>query len=203
MRIETWKLIPAHLFPRLPCHQTNKPTLFTWEFVAPYLDPAAVFRTLNDIAALSGPGAAGAAPVSMCVFDYIYVDLLKNNAGYVGGREFAMGVKAVNEPARWGLPNTSGNYEALFKDCSVPMKVTEKWLPADLEGAYLARKDGSLLCHSYGFYCIIQVRYRLFIASLLFFSCLPCQQSHASSSFLVLTLLPSPSHAFSSFPLAH
>ena len=55
------------------------PTLFVWEFVAPYLPPEAVLDVLQTVRARCAAG-------SSIIFDYVLADLMESDT--IGAREF-------------------------------------------------------------------------------------------------------------------
>lgn len=74
----------------------GKPTLFIWEGVTPYLDPAAVKDTLCKI--------ASTAKGSVVAFDYFTTEVLESNALIM--RSIRASLSAGGEPLKFGVDST-------------------------------------------------------------------------------------------------
>jgi methyltransferase (TIGR00027 family) len=81
----------------------NKPTLFLWEGVTPYLDRAAVEDTLRKI--------AGTAKGSVLAFDYFTTEVLESQALYL--RIVRTSLQAGGEPLKFGIDSTPPSSERL------------------------------------------------------------------------------------------
>jgi methyltransferase (TIGR00027 family) len=81
----------------------NKPTLFLWEGVTPYLDRAAVEDTLRKI--------AGTAKGSIIAFDYFTTEVLESQALYL--RIVRTSLRAGGEPLKFGIDSTPPSSERL------------------------------------------------------------------------------------------
>lgn len=119
----------------------QKRTLWTWEFVAPYLTPEAVSNTVNEIHRVS-------KKTSMFAFDYCY----KNYETYHGGAGLHRAVVQSGEAIFWTLG---------------PGSTMKRWLmnhgfqhgfefgPKELETQYLVNKKTGRSYRSFGFYAIV------------------------------------------------
>ena len=81
----------------------DKPALFLWEGVTPYLDRAAVEDTLRKI--------AGAAQGSVLAFDYITTEVLESQSLYL--RAVRASLRAGGEPLKFGIDSTPPSSERL------------------------------------------------------------------------------------------
>lgn len=81
----------------------NKPALFLWEGVTPYLDKAAVEDTLRKI--------AGTAKGSIIAFDYFTTEVLESQALYL--RIVRASARASGEPFKFGIDSTPPSSERL------------------------------------------------------------------------------------------
>ncbi|HEV2663829.1 MAG TPA: SAM-dependent methyltransferase [Blastocatellia bacterium] len=81
----------------------DKPALFLWEGVTPYLDRAAVEDTLRKI--------AGAAQGSVLAFDYITAEALESQSLYL--RAVRASLRAGGEPLKFGIDSTPPSSERL------------------------------------------------------------------------------------------
>jgi methyltransferase (TIGR00027 family) len=83
----------------------NKPTLFLWEGVTPYLDRAAVEDTLRKI--------AGTASGSVVAFDYFTTEVLESRA--LSLRLVRASLQAGGEPLKFGIDSTPPSSERLVE----------------------------------------------------------------------------------------
>ncbi len=93
---------------------TNKPALFLWEGVIPYLDREAVEDTLCKI--------AGTAKGSVVAFDYITTEPLKSQGLY--WRYARAGTRAGGEPLKFGIdstPPSSQRLAELLQSCGLSL----------------------------------------------------------------------------------
>ncbi len=81
----------------------NKPALFLWEGVTPYLDRAAVEDTLRKI--------ASTATGSIIAFDYFTTEVLESQALLM--RSVRASLKAGGEPLKFGIDSTPPSSERL------------------------------------------------------------------------------------------
>ncbi|HEX8437139.1 SAM-dependent methyltransferase [Archangium sp.] len=81
----------------------DKPTLFLWEGVTPYLDRAAVEDTLRKI--------AGTAQGSILAFDYLTTEVLESRSLYL--RTVRASLRAGGEPLKFGIDSTPPSSERL------------------------------------------------------------------------------------------
>jgi methyltransferase (TIGR00027 family) len=81
----------------------DKPTLFLWEGVTPYLDRAAVEDTLRKI--------ASTAPGSILAFDYLTTEVLESRS--LSLRTVRASLQAGGEPLKFGLDSTPPSSERL------------------------------------------------------------------------------------------
>lgn len=72
-------------------------TVFLWEGVTPYLDAAAVDRTLEFVRSCSAPG-------SVVVFDYILRSVVEGGCTLRGAQKEADKMRKTDEPLVFGIP---------------------------------------------------------------------------------------------------
>lgn len=92
----------------------DKPALFLWEGVTPYLDRAAVEDTLRKIASL--------APGSVVAFDYFTTEVLASPSLYL--RLVRASLRAGGEPLKFGLDSTPpvrAQLVALLQGCGLAL----------------------------------------------------------------------------------
>lgn len=94
---------------------TDRPTLFLWEGVTPYLDRATVEDTLRTI--------AGVAQGSVIAFDYFTTEVLDSRALYL--RMVRASLRAVGEPLTFGIdshPPARERLAGLLQVCGLVLK---------------------------------------------------------------------------------
>lgn len=92
----------------------DKPALFLWEGVTPYLDRTAVERTLHKIATM--------AHGSVIAFDYITTDVLESQSLYL--RMVRASLRAGGEPLKFGIDSTPparAQVVALLQACGLSL----------------------------------------------------------------------------------
>jgi O-methyltransferase involved in polyketide biosynthesis len=104
----------------------NKPALFLWEGVTPYLNRAAVEDTLRKI--------AGTAKGSFIAFDYVTTEVLESQALYL--RIVRASLQAGGEPLKFGIDSTppaSERLADLLRACGLSL-VDQQTLGQETEG---------------------------------------------------------------------
>ena len=119
---------------------SNKRTLWTWEFVSPYLTPEAVSSTFESIWKVSEPS-------SLLAYDYCY----KNFESYHGGAGLHRAIVQSGEALYWTVaPGKMRNFLAKHN-----LALEEEYGPADLERDYLTNAETKVAYRSFGFYAIV------------------------------------------------
>ncbi|PMR75825.1 class I SAM-dependent methyltransferase [Billgrantia endophytica] len=93
----------------------DKPSLFLWEGVTPYLDRAAVEDTLRKI--------AGCARGSVIAFDYFTTEVLESQSLHL--RVVRASLQAGGEPLKFGIdstPPTSDHLAELLQSCGLTLR---------------------------------------------------------------------------------
>lgn len=93
---------------------SDKPALFLWEGVTPYLDRAAVEDTLRKIASI--------AQGSVIAFDYFTTEVLESQSLYL--RMVRASLRAGGEPLKFGIERTPPSREqlvALLQSCGLSL----------------------------------------------------------------------------------
>jgi methyltransferase (TIGR00027 family) len=104
----------------------NKPALFLWEGVTPYLERAAVEDTLHKI--------AGTAKGSIIAFDYFTTEVLDSQA--LNLRIVRALVRASGEPFKFGIDSTPPSSERLaelLRSCGLSL-VEQHTVGQEMEG---------------------------------------------------------------------
>lgn len=122
-------------------------TLFIWSGVSFYLSAAAVDSVLEFVRRCSGPG-------SSIVFDYHYQGFTDGTGDYYGGREGRRRVEELGEPCVFGIDE--GDLPLLLERHD--MELVSDLGPAELEGRYLIRSDGTVDGRPFGFISIAHAR---------------------------------------------
>jgi hypothetical protein len=122
-------------------------TLFIWSGVSFYLSAQAVDSVLAFVRSGSGPG-------SSIVFDYHYRGFTDGTRDYYGGTEGRRRVEELGEPCIFGIEE--GGVSMLLARNG--LELISDLGPAELEGRYLVRSDGSRDGRPFGFISIAHAR---------------------------------------------